>query len=319
MKWNKFTIHTTTDAEDFISMMLADCGIEGIEIDDKVPLTETDKARMFVDEVPSKGPDDGKAEISFYLDDTYDVPSTLAKVRRGLEDVKGMVQAGSCDIDQSETEDTDWINNWKQYFRPFAVDDLLIVPTWEEVPADTMGKTVVRMDPGLAFGTGKHETTQLVMRGIRKYVKPGDEVLDVGTGSGILGICALLVGAKHVLGTDLDDLALDAARDNMKVNGISPERFSILIGNLIDDPKIQEAAGYDHYDVVCANILANVIIPLQKVIAPFMKMGGIFISSGIINTAEEEVRQAMEANLSLEIIETVHQGDWVSLVCRRVR
>ncbi|MGI6107489.1 MAG: 50S ribosomal protein L11 methyltransferase [Lachnospiraceae bacterium] len=319
MKWKKFTIHTTSGAEDFISMMLADCGIEGIEIDDKVPLTESDKARMFVDEVPSKGPDDGKAEISFYLDDTYDVPSTLARVREGLREVSGMVEAGSCDIDESETEDKDWINNWKKYFQPFAVGDLLIVPTWEKIPENTEGKTVIRMDPGLAFGTGKHETTQLVMRGIRKYVKPGDEVLDVGTGSGILGICSLLVGAKHVLGTDLDDLALDAARDNMKANGISPDRFDIVIGNLIDDPAVKKKAGWDRYDVVCANILANVIIPLQKVIAPHMKMGGVFISSGIINTAEDEVRAAMEANPALEIIETVHQGDWVSLVCRRVR
>ena len=186
MKWKKFTIQTTTAAEDFISEKLSEIGIEGIEIEDKVELTANDTKGMFIDVLPDLGPDDGEALVSFYLDDTYDVPKTLAAVKMALEEVASFVNAGSCEITASETEDKDWMNNWKQYFKPFVVDDLLIKPTWEEIPEGMEGKKLIQIDPGMAFGTGKHETTQLCIAGIRKYVKPGDNVLDVGTGSGIL-------------------------------------------------------------------------------------------------------------------------------------
>ena len=199
MKWKKFTIQTTTAAEDFISEKLSEIGIEGIEIEDKVELTANDTKGMFIDVLPDLGPDDGEALVSFYLDDTYDVPKTLAAVKMALEEVVSFVNAGSCEITASETEDKDWMNNWKQYFKPFVVDDLLIKPTWEEIPEGMEGKKLIQIDPGMAFGTGKHETTQLCIAGIRKYVKPGDNVLDVGTGSGILSICALLSGASHVV------------------------------------------------------------------------------------------------------------------------
>lgn len=169
----------------------------------------------------------------------------------------------------------------------------------------------------MAFGTGKHETTQLCIAGIRKYVKPGDAVLDVGTGSGILSICALLSGADHVVGTDLDENAIDAAHENAEVNGITPEQYKVLIGNLIDDQAIKDEVGYEAYDVVVANILADVIIALQAVVAVHVKHGGIFITSGIIDMKEQAVLDAFAKNPEFEVIDVLHQGEWVSIVTRR--
>ncbi len=317
MKWNKFTIKTTTEAEDLISEMLSEIGIEGIEIEDKIPLTEKETKGMFIDILPDMGPDDGQAMISFYLDDTYDIPATLKQVEEGLKEVAEWVNVGSCEIIESETEDKDWMNNWKQYFKPFVVDDLLIKPTWEEMPEGMEDKTLIEIDPGMAFGTGKHETTQLCIRGIRKYVKEGDQVLDVGTGSGILAVCALLSGAVHTVGTDLDEVAIIAAHENAEVNKLTPDQYDIYIGNLIDDQEIKDAVGYEKYDVVVANILADVIIALQGEIAPHMKKGGIFITSGIIDMKEEAVREAFAANPDLEVIDVLYQGEWVSVVARK--
>jgi len=317
MKWDKFTIKTTTEAEDLISDMLSEIGIEGIEIEDKIPLTEKETKGMFIDILPDMGPDDGQAMVSFYLDDTYDIPATLEQVKEGLKEVAAWVDAGSCEIIASETEDKDWMNNWKQYFKPFVVDDLLIKPTWEEMPEGMEDKTLIQIDPGMAFGTGKHETTQLCIRGIRKYVKEGDQVLDVGTGSGILAICALLSGAVHTVGTDLDDVAIVAAQENAEVNNLTPDQYDIYIGNLIDDQEIKDLVGYEKYDVVVANILADVIIALQGEIAPHMKKGGIFITSGIIDMKEEAVKEAFAANPDLEVIDVLYQGEWVSVVARK--
>ena len=317
MKWNKFTIETTTEAEDLISAMLSEAGIDGVEIEDKVPLTDRETKGMFIDILPDLGEDDGTALVSFYLDDTYDIPATLAKVREGLREVGTWVNAGSCRITESETEDKDWMNNWKQYFKPFMVDDLLIKPTWEEIPEGASFAKIIQIDPGMAFGTGKHETTQLCIRGLRKYVKPGDQVLDVGTGSGILSICALLCGAAHTVGTDLDELAIDAARENAEVNGLTPDQYEVHIGNLIDDQAIKDLVGYERFDVVAANILADVIIPLQGVIAPHMKKGGILITSGIIDMKEQAVLDAFAGNPALEVIDVLHQGEWVSVVAKK--
>ena len=227
------------------------------------------------------------------------------------------MQVGSCKMIASETEDKDWINNWKQYFKPFTVDDILIKPTWEEIPQEHKDKLLIQIDPGTAFGTGQHETTQLCIRAIRKYLKPNDVILDVGTGSGILAIAALLLGAKKAVGTDLDENAIVAARENTQANQIDPALFEVYTGNLIDDPVIKETVGYEKYDVVVANILADVIIPLQAEVAPHLKKGGIFITSGIINTKEQAVKDAFALNQELEVIETAYQGEWVSIIARK--
>lgn len=317
MKWKKFTIQTTTEAVDFISELFREIGIQGMEIEDHVPLTEKETKGMFIDILPELPPDNGEARVSFYLDDTYDEKDTIQKVKEGLEEIGQFVNVGTCRMEESETEDKDWVNNWKQYFKPFTVDDILIKPTWEEIPEGEEDKLMIQIDPGTAFGTGAHETTQLCIRALRKYLKEGDRVLDVGTGSGILGICALKLGAKEVVGTDLDENAIVATRENMESNEIEPSCFQVLTGNLIDEKEIKDAVGYEEYDIVVANILADVIIPLQREVPPHLKKGGIFITSGIIDMKEEAVKEAFAQNKAFEVIEVRHQGEWVSVIARK--
>ena len=317
MKWKKFTLTTTTEAVDLISCAFDEIGIEGIEIEDNIPLTEKETKGMFIDILPEQPPDEGIAKVSFYLDDDADVPGMLEKVNEALEELKMFTDLGACTIEASETEDKDWINNWKQYFKPFTVDDILIKPTWETIPEEHKDKLLIQIDPGTAFGTGMHETTQLCIRQLRKYTGSDTKVLDVGTGSGILGITALKLGAKEVFGTDLDENAITAVGENLEANGIPAGLFTVLQGNIIDDKEVQDAAGYEYYDVAVANILADVIIMLQKEIPVHIKKGGIFITSGIINMKEEAVKEAFAANSAFEIIEVTYQGEWVSITARK--
>jgi ribosomal protein L11 methyltransferase len=317
MKWTKFTMNTTTAAVDLISCMLDEIGIEGIEIEDNVPLSEADTKGMFIDILPELPPDDGTAKVSFYLEDVSNLENIMHQIQEGLEEIRQFVDPGDCTITRSETEDKDWINNWKQYFKPFTVDDILIKPTWEDIPEQDKDKLLIQIDPGTAFGTGKHETTQLCIRQLRKYITSDSKVLDVGTGSGILGIAALKLGAKEAFGTDLDENAITAVGENLEANQIPSDKMPVLQGNIIDDKAIQDAAGYECYDIVVANILAPVIIMLQGEVAQHMKHGAIFITSGIINTKEQDVYNAISANPEFEIIETTYQGEWVSITARR--
>ncbi len=318
MKWRKFTIQTTCEAVDLVSSMLDDLGIEGIEIEDNVPLTEQETKGMFIDILPELPPDDGTARVSYYLEMDADAEGILAQVREGLEELRMFVDVGSGEISRSETEDLDWMNNWKQFFKPFTIDHILIKPTWEEIPEEHKDKLLVEIDPGTAFGTGSHETTQLCIRQLQKYLKPGDRVLDVGTGSGILGITAIKLGAGSAFGTDLDENAVEAAKENVAVNHIPAEQFPIITGNIIDDEAVQREAGLNCYDIVVANILAPVIILLSGEAARHMKKGAVMITSGIINTKEAEVKKAFEENPDFEIVEIARQNDWVSVTVRRV-
>ena len=297
MKWNKFRLTTTTEAEDIVSSMLMDLGIQGVEIEDKVPLTQSDKEQMFVDILPETEADDGVAYLSFYLEEDEDKEKVLADVRVELQDV-------------------DWVNNWKQYFHQFYVDDILIIPSWEEVKPEDNDKMVIHIDPGTAFGTGMHETTQLCIRQIRKYTTPETTILDVGCGSGILGMLALKFGAKYSVGTDLDPCAIEATYENMEVNGISKEMYEVMIGNVIDDKDVQDKVGYGKYDIVVANILADVLVALTPVIVDQLKDGGIYITSGIIDDKEETVVEAVKA-AGLEVLEVTYQGEWVSVTARK--
>ena len=316
MKWNRFTVKTKTEAEDIVISTLAEVGIEGVEIQDKQPLTEEDKAQMFVDIMPEGPADDGVAYLNFYLEEDADKDAILKDVREALDDLRNFMDIGEATIEESQTEDKDWINNWKQYFHQFYVDDILIVPSWEEVKEEDKDKMILHIDPGTAFGTGMHETTQLVIRQLKKYVTPDTEMLDVGTGSGILGIVALKLGAKHVLGTDLDPWAVPAVAENKEANQIADETFDMVIGNIIDDKAIQDQAGYEKYDIVTANILADVLIPLTPVIVNQMKKGAYYITSGILDVKEEVVVEAVKA-AGLTVVEVTHQGEWVSVTARK--
>ncbi|MCR4806551.1 MAG: 50S ribosomal protein L11 methyltransferase [Lachnospiraceae bacterium] len=324
MKYNKYTIKTITEAEDIISSTLMDLGIEGVEIEDKLPLSDQDKAAMFVDILPQTEADDGVAYLSFYLDADEDNGPVLESVKAELEDLKSFMDVGDCSIIATQLQDTDYINNWKQYFHQFYItgdhakgeEDILIVPSWEEVKAEDEGKMIVHIDPGTAFGTGMHETTQLCIKELRKYVGKDTALLDVGTGSGILSIMAYKFGAASAVGTDLDPCAIEAVQDNMEKNGLDEAGFKLIIGNIIDSREIQDEVGYGCYDIVAANILAEVLVPLTPVIVSCLKPGGIYITSGIIEDKEQTVVDAVRA-AGLEVIEVNHQGEWVSVTATR--
>ena len=327
MKWMKFRIKTVTEAEDIIISTLYDIGLEGAQIEDKIPLTALEKEQMFVDILPDGPEDDGIAYLSFFVEENKDgspelngMPTdrdTIVKqIEEELEELRFFMEIGEGSITVTETEDIDWINNWKQYFHQFYIDDLLVIPSWEEVKAEDRDKKILHIDPGTAFGTGMHETTQLCIRQIKKYLTPETNLLDVGTGSGILAILALMYGAGHAVGTDLDPCAVEAVAQNMKANGIAEESFQMMIGNIITDTEVQDKVGYECYDIVVANILADVLVPLTPVIVHHMKKGGVYITSGIINTKEETVRQAVEA-AGLTVLEVTYQGEWVSVTARK--
>ena len=319
MKWNKYTIETTTAAEDYMSSMLMELGIEGIEIEDNVPLSKEDQADMFIDFLPELPPDEGISYVSFYIeDDGMDHSELLKQVKIGLEELRLVVEVGSGVISSSETEDLDWINNWKKYFSSFTIENILIKPTWEELKEEDKDKFLIEIDPGISFGTGKHETTQLCIRELIKYINKEEapKVLDVGCGSGILSIVALKLGAREVVGTDLDPDCMTSTRENMQVNHLDENLGKFYVGNLIDDVELQEKVGTEEFDIVVANILADVIIPMAPVIPARLKKGGLFITSGIIDFKENEVKEAIE-NAGFEIVQINHQGEWVNVTARK--
>ena len=316
MKWKKFTLKTLAEAEDIVIATLAEAGIEGAEIEDKVPLTQEDKEQMFVDILPDAPDNDGIAYLNFYLEEDADTDEILKNVREALDDLKEFMDIGEATIEESETEDKDWINNWKQYFKQFYVDDLLIIPSWEEVKPEDEGRMIIHIDPGTAFGTGMHETTQLCIRQLKKYVKPGAQMLDVGCGSGILSIAGIKFGADHAVMTDLDPCAISATTENTEGNGITPDQYEVMIGNIIEDRAVQDQVGYEKYDIVAANILADVLVPLTPVIIHQLKKGGIYITSGIIDEKEPVVVDAVK-QAGLTVLEVTRQGEWVSVTARK--
>lgn len=347
MKWKKLTVKTITDAEDIIISELYDLGLEGAMIEDHVPLTAWEKEQMFVDILPDAPEDDGIAYLSFFvevpsdeddvesiatqnglsedMDNSYfmvssgqpvDMDALVLAVTEKLNEIREFMDIGEGSIVVSETEDKDWLNNWKEFFHQFYIDDLLVTPSWEEVKPEDADKKVLHIDPGTAFGTGMHETTQLCIRQLKKYITPETLLLDVGTGSGILAIVSLMYGIKGAVGTDLDPCAVEAVRENMEVNRVASDSFEMMIGNIISDKEIQERVGYDKYDIVVANILAEVLLPLTPIVKQHLKKGGIYITSGIIAEKEQLVTDAIKA-AGMEVLEVTRQNEWVSVTARR--
>lgn len=346
MKWKKLTVKTVTDAEDIIISELYDLGLEGAMIEDHVPLTAWEKEQMFVDILPDGPEDDGIAYLSFFvevpsddeekgiatqnglsddMDNSYfivsngqapDMDVLVEAVRNKLSEIREYMDIGEGSITISETEDKDWLNNWKEFFHQFYIDDLLVTPSWEEIKPEDQDKKILHIDPGTAFGTGMHETTQLCIRQLKKYITPETVLLDVGTGSGILAIVSLMYGIKEAVGTDLDPCAVEAVRENMEVNGVNADQFEMMIGNIISDPEIQDRVGFERYDIVVANILAEVLLPLTPVVKKCLKPGGIYITSGIIAEKEQLVVDAVKA-AGMEVLEVTRQNEWVSVTARR--
>jgi ribosomal protein L11 methyltransferase len=291
----------------------------GIEISDNIQLSEEDQKKLFIDFLPELDEDDGTAQVSFYANEGDEIDELLVNVNNGLADLAQYVNIGAGTVTVTVTEDKDWINNWKEFFKPFRIDDTIVIkPTWEELEDQKEDDLVIEIDPGTSFGTGAHETTKLCILGMKKYMKPEAVVLDAGSGSGILSIIAKKLGAKEVLGIDIDENATASALENAEVNGLSAIEGNLIFmtGNVIEDHGIRTRVGVGKYDMVVANILADVIIPLSDVIGENLKPEGIFISSGIINTKEEAVREALLKN-NFKILEVARMNDWVSFVAQK--
>ena len=317
MKWNKYTIETTTAAEDYLSSALMDLGIEGVQIEDNVPLTKEDQAEMFIDFLPELPPDEGISYVSFYLEDNgQDDTELLKQVKTTIEEMRNVVDMGTGKITSDQTEDLDWINNWKKFFSSFYIDDILIKPTWEELKEEDRDKFLIEIDPGVSFGTGKHETTQLCIRQLLKYIRGNEtytpqvktpKVLDVGCGSGILSIAAALLGSRDILAIDIDPVAVEVTRENVELNNVS-EYVDARYGDLTKGVSYRA-------DIVVANLMADLVMMLTEDVAKHLEDGGIYISSGIIDFKEEEVCETLK-RCGFEIIEILKKGEWCTVAAR---
>ena len=317
MEWKRFTIHTTEEAEEPVTALLAELGIEAVEVTDKRPFSAEESGGLYGDVVPEMQEDDHLAELSFYMEEDADCDSLLKELRSRLEALRNTMDIGSGRIEESVTREEDWINNWKDYFHSFRVDDILIRPSWESDKTEAGDASMVlEIDPGTAFGTGAHESTQLAIRALRKYLKSGDSFLDIGTGSGILGIIALKSGASEVFGTDLDPNTLPAIEENLEANGLSDSNFVRVLGNIADDQAVREAAGFAHYDVVAANIIAEILSDITPQVPAHLKEGGYYITSGILEGHEDIVISAAE-KAGLRVTEINRLGEWMSIVFRK--
>lgn len=317
MKWNKFTIKTVSEAEDIIISSLMELGIEGAEIEDNVPLTEYEKSQMFVDILPENPNASNDAYVSFYIEDGQETEALLESVKAELASLAEFMEVGECTITESQTEDADWQNKWKEFFKQFYVDDILIKPSWEPLKPEDEGKMRIDIDPGTAFGTGMHETTQLCIHQIKKLIKKDAVMLDAGCGSGILSIAGLKLGASFAMGTDLDPCAVTAVAENMEANGIPKEKYQVILGNLIDDKAVQDQVGYEKYDLVCANILAEILVAMTPAIPATMKRGAYYVTSGILKEKEELVKEAI-VKAGLVVEEVTYQNDWCSITARKM-
>ena len=337
MKWTKLLIRTTTEASELVSFFLEEKGVEGVMIEDNVPLTDDELDSMFVDIPLTAGEDDGSAAVSCFLDEGFDVDSLKADIAAELIRLKEFINVGEGSIEVSETEDKDWMNSWKENFKAFRVTEHMIIkPTWEDEPEDVKpDDIIINIDPGAAFGTGSHETTKLCIGLVEKYLKSGDTLLDVGTGSGILAIAGSKLGASFAHGSDVDKAAVRSAEENALSNGLNSDWISFSHGNLlsvIDDSysikktendvsreesarRILLANGGYKYDVVVANILADVIIALTAEIKPFIKQGGIYIVSGILTERAGDVEKALKKN-GFKVIEQETLGEWTAFACK---
>lgn len=314
MDYVKYSIKTTTNACDDVCFMLSELGVEAVEIEDNIPVDDELQGGTFEELQPDMGEDDGTCKVNYYLEEPDD--DLLSNVKDGLSSINSYIDIGEGSIEITFSHDEDWLNNWKEYFHAFSVGNILIKPTWDDDTTTEEGQTLINIDPGVAFGTGKHETTQLCISGLQKHLQDKDEVLDLGFGSGILSIVALKLGANHVTGTDIDPLCVESVEENFKVNDLPIDKGDFFIGDLTSDKKLQDEVGYEKYDVVVANILADIIISMAPCIPQTMKKGAYLITSGIIDFKEDEVKNALE-NQDLEIVEINHQGEWVNITARK--
>lgn len=364
MRWTKYTIKTTTKDADMVTAILMDYDINDVQIENNVQLTDEELNQMYADFVKELPPDDGSCSLSFYVEfedsaDRTELDQKIDALAKGLDEAVELFGIEPTELVCEDLNSADWENNWKEFFKPFTVDRILIAPTWEELPedlgtvspveeihtfvhtneaadaSDISGKEtgvgdskqndqapdiIIRIDPGMAFGTGTHETTRLCLRELQNYLKAGDKVLDLGCGSGILGIAAMKLGAERIVSVDIDEQAVAVAEENFEINEVAKEKSSFYIGNVVDDLALQEKLKAEceaGFDLVTVNILADVIAVMMPALDQYLKQDGFLITSGILNEKEQLIRDAIEANPNLELKEVQHDGDWVSITAFR--
>ncbi len=317
MKWLELHIDTTPAGLEPVSELLRDQGIEGLVIEDEGEFhTFLEQNRQYWDYVDESLTREmaGKSRVTFYLEDSNAGYTALAAVRIALTAVKkDHPEYGPLILSMENVEDADWENNWKAFYKPMEIGDrLIVIPDWEE--AEAGDRVALRLNPGLIFGTGSHATTRLCLQALERIVTPGMAVLDLGCGSGILSIAALLLGAERAYGCDIDDKAVDVAYENAALNGIGRDRYTVRAGDVLSDEGLRRDMG-SGYDIVVANIVSDVIIGLAPTARGLKKPEGYFLCSGIIDDRAEEVRQKLEA-AGLTILETHSSEGWFSYLCR---
>ena len=306
MRWIEAVIQTSAKEIDSLCEQLAALGVDGISIEDETDfqsfLENNRKYWDYVDDALTQR-FAGRSRVKFYLPDDEDGNAALKRIREALP----------LEIEVGYMEDEDWENGWKQYYEPIPVGKrLLVVPEWMEAEPD--GRCILRLDPGIAFGTGSHATTRMCLAALEDYAGPGKRALDLGCGSGILGIAALLLGCDSVQGCDVDPKAPDAAVKNAALNAIGPDRFQVCAGDVLADMGMRRRLGTG-YDIVLANIVADVIIPLSGFARGFLADGGVFICSGIIDERCAEVENALRRN-GFEVLRHLREDEWSCFVCR---
>ena len=322
MEWLELTIRSASGGIDLLEAALTLNGFDSFIIDDEAEFhsfLETNRDYWdIVDEELEKSLE-GVSQLRLYLENRPDAREEIARLREllsGLRTAWPEAELGSLELSLANVKDEDWENNWKQYYQPIPIGKrLLVVPKWME-PDRSEGRVPVLLDPGMIFGTGAHASTQMCMLRLEELIRGGEEVLDLGSGSGILSITALRLGAAHATGVDVDPKAEDIARENAAINGLGPERFTAVTGNVITGQAQLEALFSKTYDIVCMNIFADVIIPMAAVLPRFMTEKTTVICSGVLENRYEEVRAAIEA-AGLEIRSLQTMNDWCCFTAQK--
>ena len=320
MDWKKVSIMTTEEGLEFLCYKLDEIGITQFEMVEDAASTQKilDETAQYWDYVDAESVLAARQPcVRVYLSDNDVGAEQMKKLTAMVDELKSIkdgLDLGSLEIVCENVRDEDWANNWKQFYKPMAVGKrLMVTPSWENPPEGT-GRITLKMDPGMVFGTGAHETTQLCLAQLDEYVKPGMKVIDLGCGSGILSVAALLLGADSAVGVDIDPNAVPTAYQNAEDNGIDRSRYTVLAGNVLDDHGFVDSLGKD-YDIVVANIVAGVIVPMTPIVPRLIKKDGMYITSGIIAERAQEVMDAMEQN-AFEVVYTENRKDWMVIVSK---
>mgnify|MGYP000914070060 CR=1 FL=1 len=312
MDWTEISIKTSQEGADIAAQAFYEVGITGLVIEDPDELSQLSKEEFFWDYIDESmvGTSDGTVVIKAYLSSDSSLGEKLSLIKDKINWLKNRdlgVDLGSLDIELASVREEDWSNTWKKYYKPMKVSDRIVIkPSWETYNKKK-GQVILTLDPGMAFGTGTHETTMLCMQAIDQYIRPDHSLIDIGCGTGVLSIGALLLGAKAATAIDLDGNAVEIARKNAQINKVL-DRMTLVHGNLLDEIE-------GSYDIVVANIIADVIIELSQYVTNYIKAGGLFISSGIIHERLDEVIEQIES-VGLIIEKVAKMGEWAMVVSR---